>query len=130
MTLIEQYTKLSEDILRNDETVTEYEENLAKKESYLKNLIIDSETSEYLKHPFKLMRTSLEKERLRQIKEAYFKIRNSSLTDIINISETDEFGEALENAAKDVKPRKIKKFIESHSLNDIPDSKKLLKTRK
>ena len=129
MTLVEEYTIRSNEMLEKDEQISGYEKELDKREEYIKNLMINASLKDLICHPFRLMRTSLEKERIRKIKQAYYKIRNSSLFENIK-EETGELGDDLEGAARFTKPDRLRKFISKYNISGENIDKKLLKTRK
>ena len=129
MTLVEEYTLKSENMLRNDEEIVNYENELKNRTIHLNHLIATSSILELLIHPVKLIRTNQAIKKTQKIQDEYLKIRNSGLVENIT-EETGELGDDLEYAVRISKPTRIKWFIEKHPLDNDCNSKKLLKTRK
>ena len=126
MTLIEQYSEIAENLIKNDAEIRKYEKDLCSKELYVCNLIYSTKMITLLTHPIRLVRTNNERHRLDSIQKKYNKIRNSRIDENIEWEKADEFGDDLEKAAKIYKIGKIRDFISKNPINDENIDKKLL----
>ena len=126
MTLIEQYSEISEDIIKNDAEIRKYEKDLLSKEMYICKLIYTTKMTKVLMHPIKFVKTNRERFRLESIQKKYNVLRNSRIDENIEWEKADEFGDDLEKAAKIYKIGKIRDFISKNPINDENIDKKLL----
>ena len=129
MTLVEQYTEISEKLINDDEEIKKYEQNLISRELFVTHLIASSKLTSMMAHPIRLVRTFKENKRLENIEKRYYKIRNSKLTENINWKKAGEFGEDLERAARETKIENIRDFMNKHIVDDKKIDQKLLKLR-
>ena len=128
MTLVEQYTKMSEEIIQNDEDITKYEHDLEARDEYIKNLNLYASCRDLFTQPVRLLRTKLAKNRIKQIKKSYYKLRNKSLREYVSEND-EEFGQDLEDVARYIKPSELLTFANEHKISYENDEKKLIKRR-
>ena len=129
MTLVEQYTKISDEIIANNQDIQDYEKELNERENYIDNLLISNSLLEMIMHPIKLMNTRKEQLKIKKVKNGYFKLKNKSIVENI-AEESGDFGEDLYNAARYTKPNGLEEYSRIYSVDNLKNNKKLLKERK
>lgn len=126
MTFDEYYGKIFEKTIKNDQTISQYEQELNERCSYVSNLMISTSIVDKIAHPFRLVRTIAERNRISKIKSAYDSLKGSYLVEHFD-EESGDLNTDFYAAASSFKPRRIREFIEYNPLRLVDKGKLLQK---
>ena len=114
MKSIDYYNNISIENLEGSDEVKEYRKEIQDAKNIV-NLELSKSLIEKLKNPIKLIKTIREQNRIYQIEKGLDQIISS---DILNsYKETGHFEDDLINAAFNIKPKKVKRYIKNNKIN-------------
>ena len=116
MNIITFYDNLSIEHLEESEEVKEYRREIQEAKDIV-NLELSKSVVEKLKNPIKLIKTIRDHNRIYRIEKGLDKIISSNILN--SYQETGHLEEDLINAAYNIKPKKVKRYIKNNKINNV-----------
>ncbi len=115
MKSIDFYNNLSIENLEESDEVKEYRKEIQDAKEIV-NLELNKSIIEKLKNPIKLIKTIREYNRIYRIEKGLDKLISSSI--LRSYQETGHLEDDLINAAYNIKPKKVRKYIKKNKINN------------